>query len=123
MTVHEYSKEIVEKFKKLPIISKAFVTKKPSEKEDKFLREEGVYEFINLEQPGLLIKFPYGNAKCKHTFTLMHGGRYKLPRFIARHIDSRCTPLWGRKPDGSGIMQKEFKGTNPRFSMREVYEQ
>ena len=122
MAVHTYSEELQAKFKKLPIISPAFVTKRPSEKEEKFLREEGIYEFVNIEQPGLFIKFPYGNAKTKHTFTFMHGGRYKLPRFVARHIDSRATPLWGRKPDGSGIMQKEFKGTNPRFNMREVYE-
>lgn len=122
MSIHTYSQPIVEKFKKLPIISKAFVNKKPSEKEEKFLREEGVYEFINLEQPGLMHKFPYGNAKHKHNFVLLHGAKYKLPRFIARHVDSRSTPLWGRKPDGSGIMQKELKGTQPRFSMREVYE-
>lgn len=110
------------KIQNLPIISKSNTSKKMSEKEEKSMREFYEYEFMNLEEPGLMQKFTYGNATNKHTFTFLHGGKYKLPRFIARHVESKSTPMWGWKPDGSGSMIKYQKGTKSRFQMREVYD-
>lgn len=110
------------KFRKLPIIDPNDPNRKISEKEEKHLREMVSYEFMNLEEAGLSQKFSYGNANNKHTFTFFHGGRYKVPRFIARHIESKCTPMWGWQPDGSGSLKKEKKGYKSRFQMREVYE-
>lgn len=109
------------KVQKLPILS-SNPSKKLSEKEEKHLRELCSYEFMNIEEPGLIHKFTYGNSKNKYTFTLVHGGKYQLPRFIARHIESKATPLWGWKPDGNGHMQKSLKGYKSRFQMREIYE-
>lgn len=114
------NKNSAKKLQKLPIIPAP--SKKLSEKEETYLRELGNYEFMNLEQPGLMQKFTYGEAGNKHTFVLLHGGKYTVPRFIARFIDSRSTPLWGRKPDGEGRIQKYLKGKNSRFQMREVFE-
>lgn len=109
------------KLLKLPIIGKD-PTKKYSEKEEKHLRELVPYEFMNLEEPGLSQSFAYGNAKNKHTFTFIHGEKYTVPRFVARHVESKSTPIWGWKPDGSGSMIKSQKGSKSRFQMREIYE-
>ena len=110
------------KMEKLPIINMENPSKKIDEKEEKYLRQTVTYEFMNLEEPGVPHTFPYGNSKNRYTFTLLHGGRYKLPRFIARHIESRSTPIWKWMPDGTGSMIKSRMGVNQRFQMREVYE-
>lgn len=112
----------INKVKNLPIIDPDNPSKKFTDKEEKFLRELITCEFMNLEEPGLLQRFTYGNQKNKTTFTFFHGGKYKVPRFIARHIGSRSTPIWGWKPDGYGTMQKVRKGTKSRFQMREIFE-
>jgi len=109
------------KLQKLPIIG-SDPQKKYTEKEEKHLRELVNYEFMNLEEPGLSQTFAYGNAKNKHTFTFVHGSSYRIPRFIARHVESKSTPMWGWAPDGSGRMTKTKKGSKSRFQMREVYE-
>jgi len=111
------SKRTLDELQKLPIIGK----KPANEKEEKYLREICEFEFMNLEEPGLLHRFPYGNAQKHHTFTLFHGGKYKVPRFIARWIESRSTPIWDWRPDGTGGMEKKLMGQNPRFQMREVF--
>lgn len=115
-------KDNLTKIQNLPIIDPSDRTKKYSEKEEKHLREMNTYEFMNLEEPGLMITFPYGNANNKHNFTLMHGGKYLLPRFLQRHVESKSTPMWGWKPDGTGRLTKILKGRNSRFQMREVYD-
>ena len=102
----------------LPIIG----DKPKDEKEEKFLREIRTYEFLNIKEPGIMISFPYGSTKKKHNFQFMHGGKYKVPRFIARHIENCSTPVWKWRPDGTGVMHKERIGTDPRFQMRELYE-
>lgn len=112
----------IAKFQKLPIIDPVNPSRKYSEKEEKHLREVVKYEFMNLEEPGLSQKFPYGNAKAKHIFNFEHGGKYSVPRFVARHLESCSTPMWGYKPDGFGRMEKVLKGRKSRFQMREVYE-
>lgn len=112
----------LKKMVKLPIIDPSNPSKKIEEKEEKWLRELATYEFMNLEEPGLMHQFSYGRPGNQMKFTLMHGGRYKVPRFIARHIDSRATPMWSWRPDGLGGMRKERVGQKSRFQMREVYE-
>lgn len=102
---------------KLPIVGR-----KPSnEKEEKFLREICEFEFYNLEEPGLSIKFPYGDTRRKHNFQFFHGGKYKVPRHVAMHLETRSTPRWEWRPDGTGRMNKQQVGTKPRFQMRAIY--
>jgi len=107
----------IDKLQKLPIIGK----QPANEKEEKFLREVCEFEFMNIEEPGLCHRFPYGNAKINHNFTLFHGGKYKLPRFIAQWIESRTTPIWDWRPDGLGGLNKKLIGQNPRFQMRQGF--
>ena len=105
------------KMNALPIIGKA-----PSgEKEEKHLREIVEYEFYNIEEPGTPIKFPYGSTKRNMTFELVHGQKYKVPRHVARHIESCVTPIYNWKPDGSGAMLKTKTGIKSRFQMRQVF--
>ena len=101
----------------LPIVGK----KPTSEKEEAFLREICEFEFMNIEEAGLTHKFTYGSTKKQHNFTMMHGGKYKLPRFIARHVESCATPLWDWRPDGTGRLEKKYMGNKPRFQMRQVF--
>lgn len=112
-------KSKMDKMQNLPIVMVG--NRKISDKEEKHLREMGEYEFMNTEEPGLMQKFTYGNTRNKHTFTFMHGGKYTIPRFIARYVESRSTPIWKWVPDGSGSMHKQMAGTVSRFQMREVY--
>lgn len=105
----------------LPIINASEPGKKVLEKEEKWLREVKTYEFLNLEDPGVMLNFSYG-GKQRMKFSFVHGGKYKLPRFLARHVESRCVPIWKYRPDGLGSMIKELIGYQPRFQMRELYE-
>ena len=117
MSNRRHSNDNVESLSKLPIVGR----QPESEKEENFLREISEFEFNNLEEPGVVHKFPYGNAKRSHNFTLFHGGKYKLPRFIARHLESCETPIWEWRPDGTGRLNKQKIGTKPRFQMRQVF--
>ena len=105
------------KYKHLPIVGE----QPSSKKEEDFLREICEYEFMNLEEPGLSNSFPYGSTKNKEEFTFFHGGKYKLPRFIARHMESCCKPIWKWRPDGTGRMNKQKVGNDPRFQMRQTF--
>lgn len=87
-----------------------------------WLNEEMMVEFFNLEEPGVPIKFPYGPTNKIENFTLMHGGKYKLRREVVNHIESRQTPIYGYKPNGSGQMEKYLKGYKSRFQCRQVFE-
>lgn len=110
------------KMAKLPIIDPTNPSKKFTEKEEKWLREFVTYEFMNLEDPRLMHSFSYGRAGNVMKFSFMPGGKYTVPRFIARHIDSRSTPMWEWRPNGQGGMEKKMIGRKSRFQMREVYE-
>lgn len=101
----------------LPIIGQ----QPESEREEKYLREMIEYEFYNLEEPGMMHKFSYGTRGKIHSFTLLHGAKYVLPRFIANHLESKGTPIWKWRPDGSGAMHKELLGKNPRFRMSPTF--
>jgi len=104
-------------FSKLPIVG----PQPKSEKEEKFLREVITIEFQNREEPGLMQKFPYGDTRTNMTLELFHGGKYRLPRHIVRHIESREKPIWQYRPDGTGSMKKEQTGTDGRFQCRQVF--
>jgi hypothetical protein len=116
--VKDVEREKDEKFMgNLPIVGK-----KPSgDKEENYLREVCEYEFYNLEEPGLAIKFPYGSTRNSHNFTFYHGTKYKVPRHVARHLESCSTPIWDWRPDGTGKMTKQRVGEKPRFQMRHVF--
>jgi len=107
---------------RLPIIDPVNPSKKFSEKEEKWLREMKTYEFSNIEEPGLMHTFSYGCAGNSMKFTFFHGGKYTIPRFLARHVESRSTPIWAWRPDGTGSIRKEQTGQKSRFQMREMYE-
>jgi len=107
---------------RLPIIDPSNSNEKRTEKEEKWLREAQTYEFMNIEEPGLMQTFSYGTAGNQMKFSFFHGGKYKVPRFIAKHVNSCSTPMWSWRPDGLGSMTKERVGTNSRFQMRELYE-
>jgi len=106
-----------EKLCTLPIVG----DQPKSEKEEKFLREICEYEFYNLEEPGTEHRFPYGDTRNQHTFTMYHGQKYKVPRFIARHLESKGTPIWEWRPDGTGRMAKKMIGKKPRFRMGQSF--
>ena len=97
----------------LPIVGKQPKT----EKEEKHLREICEFEFYNLEEPGVAHTFSYGGGPKVHTFNFFHGGKYNVPRFIARHLENSSTPIWEWRTSGDGRMHKKLIGTNPRFRM------
>lgn len=111
----------IKKMQNLPVYDPADPNRKFSEKEEKYLREVRTYEFMNLKEPGVMQKFSYGNAANKYTFVLMHGGKYKLPRFIQRHLESKSTPIWEYRPNGKGQLEKVQAGRDSRFQLREVF--
>ncbi len=104
-------------FSKLPIGG----AQPKSEKEEKYLREIGEYEFLNLNDNGLRIRFPYGSTNTHEIFTFFHGGKYKIPRHLARHVETRTVPNYSWRPNGLGQIVKEQTGTKPRFQMRQTY--
>lgn len=117
MSMQKEANRSLEVLRALPIVGK-----QPQDaKEEEFLREVCEYEFVNIEEPGLMHKFPYGNSKNTHTFSLMHGAKYQLPRFVARHLESCSTPIWDWRPNGLGGLEKKYLGTKPRFQLRQVY--
>jgi hypothetical protein len=101
----------------LPIVGK----QPENEREEAYLREICSFEFMNIEEPGMKLTFPYGNTRYMKNFNLFHGGVYKLPRHVARHVESCCTPIWKYRPDGSGTMTKQKIGEKPRFQMRQKF--
>lgn len=91
------------------------------EKEKKFLKEICEFEFQNLEEAGLCITFPYGSSSHRKNITFFHGGRYHVPRHVARHLENCTTPIWHWTADGTGSLKKHMSGKKSRFQMREVY--
>ena len=103
-------------FKDLPIVGK----QPESEKEEKYLRDMVSYEFVNNEEPGMMLTFTYGNTRKNATFKLFHGANYDLPRHVGRWIQSRATPVKKYSKDGMGHLHAETTGWNPRFQLRET---
>jgi len=98
------------------------IVKTEKERKEDWLNEEIRIEFNNIEEPGVPQKFVYGTTKNAKTYTLLHGGKYTLPRRVVEHIESRQTPIWSYRPDGTGSMRKELTGHKSRFQCRQVFE-
>jgi len=98
------------------------IVKDEKERHKEWLDEEIMIEFMNLEEPGVPVKFTYGTTRKPETHTLLHGGKYRLKREIVNHIESRQTPIWGYKPNGLGQMEKHLKGHKSRFQCRQIFE-
>jgi len=109
--------ENIERIKNLPITGR----QPENEKEEKFLREVCEYEFHNLEEPGLSHKWTMGNTKNNFTFNFFHGGKYRVPRFVARHLEDCTTPIWKWLPDGTGRMDKQLVSQKSRFQMKQTF--
>lgn len=117
MSEVRHRKVTEESLQDLPIIGR-----QPSnKKEEEHLREVCEFEFGNLEEPGLSHRFTYGDAQKNHTFTMYHGEVYRVPRFIARHLESRGTPRYEWRPNGKGGLKKESAGMTPRFRMTQKF--
>ncbi len=104
-------------FARLPIVG----PQPRDDKEEVYLREVCEFEFYNLEDTGLSIKFPYGSTNIRENFQFFHGGKYKIPRHVAMHVETRTTPRYEWRPDGTGKMISERVGDKPRFQMRQTY--
>lgn len=116
----EDSKVNLKKMQELPIILKG--RSEFSKEEEKFLREIREFEFLNTEEPGVFHKFSYGNRSKRMNFTFFHGQKYKVPRFIARHLEENCQiPKYSWKPDGFGKLHPQLVSYKPRFQMREKF--
>lgn len=96
-------------------------TKKLSDKEQAFLDEEVEFEFYNIEEPGVSHEFDYGPSNNIKHYVLHHGQRYRYPRKIVNHIETKGPSQWEMTPDGQGRMQKRKIGMSPRFQCRVVY--
>ena len=90
------------------------------EKEEKFLREYKIYEFSNVENPGQSHSFPFGSSSRNATFCFFHGGRYRLPRFLANHMNESGIPQREKYKNLSGHTEERVVGKKPRLNMREV---
>jgi hypothetical protein len=113
----KYENDNLKKLESLPIIGEA----PSSEKEEKFLREVNEYVFQNLEESGVSLGVTYGNTKNFARLLLIHGAKYRMPRFIARHIENCSKPMYDRKFDNDGSMKMVESGRVPRFQMKQVF--
>lgn len=126
MGVAKQKKSMEEKeLMKLPIVG----TQPKSPEEEKYLKEICEFEFYNIENPGMPVQFPYGDAKHRSDFAFEHGGRYRVPRHVARHLESCSTPKYEYRPvdtRGSANMQMKMQPVEvsriPRFQMRYIFE-
>lgn len=94
-----------------------------SEKEQNFMNEELDFEFYNIEEPGVMHSFSYGPANNVKSYKLFHGGKYRYPRYLINHIESKGPANWQYSPDGSGNMRATKQGNKPRFQCRIIFSQ
>ena len=94
--------------------------KTKTESGKRHLVEERTYEFYNLEEPGLAVKFAYGPTNNPKRYNFWHGQKVTVPVEVAEHVERSQTPIWSWRPDGRGSLVKEMTGWKPRFQMREV---
>jgi len=85
---------------------------------DDWIKDTERVEFINIETPGLALKFVYGSTRNPQKYHLFHGGIYDLPKKVVKHLESCGTPIYTYAPDGQGKMVKTPKGFIPRFTLR-----
>lgn len=82
--------------------------------------EKGTYQFYNIEEPGTKAFFCFGKCTDPKKLELEHGQITELTRGDVRFIESRQTPIYGFKANGSGKMVKTLLGWKPRFQCRQV---
>lgn len=87
-----------------------------------WLAEDITFEFFNLEEPGVPVNFAHGPTNDIKKYLMMHGGKYTESRSLVQHLESRQTPIWGFKPDGSGNLVKTLNGYKSRFQCRQLFE-
>lgn len=78
-------------------------------------------EFNNLQNPGVMLEFTYGDTKNFKKYKLFDGVIVKLPEKVVRHLETCGTPFYKYAPDCAGVIVKTFIKMNPRFSCRRVY--
>lgn len=100
----------------------AVVHKSTEQRKKEYLEEEIYIEFMNLEEPGMMLNFSFGPADKMKKYKLFHGGKYHLPRKVVQHIESRQVPIYKYRPDGEGGMRKELTSYKPRFQCRQLFE-
>jgi len=98
------------------------VQKDKKDRQREWLKEPITFEFFNLEEPGVPVKFSFGSTNKTETYTMLHGGKYTYPREVIQHLESRQVPIWGYQPDGRGVMQKKLEGYKSRFQCRQIFE-
>lgn len=92
------------------------------QRKQEWLNEEILFEFFNLEEPGVPITFAFGSSSKVITYKMLHGGKYTYPRKVIQHLESKQTPIWGYKPNGRGQMEKNLEGYKSRFQCRQLFE-
>ena len=97
------------------------IHKSEQDRKKEWLDEVIQVEFFNLEEPGVPVKFSYGPTNKPEKYTFLHGGKYSLRRDVVQHLESRQTPIWGYKPNGSGQMGKNLEGYKSRFQLRQTF--
>jgi|ERR1051325_3521371 hypothetical protein len=95
--------------------------KKISEKEQAWLDEEVDFEFFNIEEPGVDHTFSFGPSNNVKIYTLKHGHKYKYPRRIVNHIESKGPGNWATRPDGRGGSMTVKEGIRPRFQCKIIF--
>ncbi len=85
-----------------------------------WLEEKVNIQFYNIEEPGAGGFFCYGGCRDPKTIELDHGEIRELTRGDVRYIESRQTPMYEYKPDGTGKRRKELIGWRPRFQCRQI---
>jgi hypothetical protein len=88
--------------------------------EKDWLEEKVTIQFYNTEEPGNKAFFCYGKCDDPTSLTLEHNEVKELTRGVVRFIESRQTPIYAYKADGSGKMRKTLIGWKPRFQCRQV---
>jgi len=98
------------------------VQKDKKDRQKDWLKEKITFEFFNLEEPGVPVKFTFGPTNNTATYTMLHGGKYTYSRDVIQHLESRQVPIWGYQPNGDGRMEKSLKGYKSRFQCRQLFE-
>ena len=75
----------------------------------------------NLETAGRKIPIGCGPTNNPFKATYEHGETYTIPRWVVRHIESRCTPVYIYTSDGSGKKYKKLSHYKNRFSCKQVF--
>lgn len=114
--------------KEKDILDETLLTITPDEKElkedkSKFNPDDELLTVLitNLESPGHEISVGCGPTKRPFKGVYQHGMTYTIPRWVVRHIEGRCTPVYAYTADGTGKRYKKLSHYKNRFSCKQVY--